>query len=328
MRALIFSCFILLSTLAYSQCNTWLYVDSIKSGIKIGDLGITGNHITVEAEFSRTTPYDPGYYGGDVVSKHRDPPDVNYLLRPNQAAITTTNGFYEVQSSCGIVLNKTYHIALVYDGDSLKFYRNGYLLSSRAASGDLIQNSHITTIGTTAYQPTPVPSDFIGYVNEVRIWNTARTKAELNQYMNILLPNPSTQTGLIAYYTFDSLINKQGNPSWNGNLIGSASIKNVNPNCSPFIPDSCGIIISNLLYYRSVQTGNWNDINTWETSPDSTFSFGIISPALAVPDSNNAHVVTVRKGNTVTITTNGTSRQIRVNSELIVKPGVNFIAKP
>ena len=52
---------------------------------------------------------------------------------------------------------------------------------------------------------------------------------------------PSTQPGLLGYYTFDNLLNKQGNAAFNGVINGTAVINTTNPNCA-FIADSCGTI--------------------------------------------------------------------------------------
>jgi gliding motility-associated-like protein len=164
-------------------------------------------------------------------------------LRPNHAYITTTNGFFATPDVCEIELNKTYHLAMVYDGTTLKYYRNGFLMSQVAASGNLFQNNYPTRIGlyTGAFL-----ENFLGYTNEVRIWNVARTQQQIRTYMSTSLPNPATQPGLMAYYTFDDLLNKQGNPLWNGTLTGAASINQFNPTCSSFTPDSCAILTCNL----------------------------------------------------------------------------------
>lgn len=61
--------------------------------------------------------------------------------------------------------------------------------------------------------------------------------------MNSALPNPTTQAGLLAYYTFDNLVNKQGNASFNGTLAGSASTNATNPQCT-FVVDTCAIAAS------------------------------------------------------------------------------------
>ena len=224
-----------------TSCSNWLSTPSWSSFASIGDLDIPGNQITVEANINRTQPYVAGGGNnteGDVVSKHTDPNDVNYLLRPNHAYITTTNGFFSTPDICDLELNRTHHVAMVYDGVTLKFYRNGFLLSQVAATGNLIQNDFPTQIGR--YAATIWNTQFLGYINEVRIWNVARTKAQIQSNMNSSLPNPASQTGLLAYYTFDNLLNKQGNATWNAALGGAASIGATNSNCN-FIIDSCGI---------------------------------------------------------------------------------------
>lgn len=226
-----------------SNCNNWLRLPTYQSYVRVGDLDIVGNQITVEAVFTRTTSYTGGQaWAGDLVSKHNTPSDVNYLLRPNGAEITTTNGYFNTPNICEIELNKTYHVAMTYDGATLKFYRNGFLMSSTPATGNMFQNNFQTRIGL--YDAIVNNTNFIGYINEVRIWNVVRTQAQIKSYMDISLPSPTTQGGLLAYYTFDNLTNKQGNPAWNGTLGGAASINQTNPTCS-FVADSCALLPCN-----------------------------------------------------------------------------------
>jgi gliding motility-associated-like protein len=228
---------VIINNCATLACNNWLSTPSNPSSVSMGQVNITGDKITVEANFNRTTPYSGGaLFAGDLVSKHKDPIDVNYLLRPNHAEITTTNGYFRTPDICEIELNKTYHVSLVYDGTTLKFYRNGFLMSQIAASGNLIQNNWETRVAY--YESQLFNTNFIGYINEVRIWNVARTQAQIKANMNSSLPNPTTQTGLVAYYTFNNLLNKQGNAAFNGTLNGGATINATNPNCS-FTPDTC-----------------------------------------------------------------------------------------
>ena len=227
------------------NCNNWLNTPSLNSTFNIGDLDVAGSHMTIEATFNRTTPYQPGGLQnseGDVVSKHNSPADVNYLLRPNHASITTSDGFFVTPDVCEIEINKTYHLAMVYDGTTLKFYRDGFLLSKIAATGTLFQNNWNTRFGL--YEPSFWQTQFIGYINEVRIWNVARTQAQIRSYMNTSLPSPTTQTGLLGYYTFDDLLNKQGNTLYNGVLTGAATINATNTNCA-FLADSCKIAVVN-----------------------------------------------------------------------------------
>ncbi len=217
-------------------CTNWLQLPSSPSFVSVGDLDVPGNQITVEAEINLTQSYPGGpSLGSDIVAKYADPSDANYLLRAQNAQVTTSDGFFQTPDVCRLQINKIYHVAMVYDGDSLKFYRNGFLMSEIHATGNLMQNNWLTQIGF--YQYAFYNTNFIGYINEVRIWNTARSQSEIQANMIGPLPTPTTQPGLLAYYSFNDLLNKQGNSAWNGTLSGSAVINASNPNC-PFTPDN------------------------------------------------------------------------------------------
>jgi gliding motility-associated-like protein len=248
------------------SCNNWLGVPSFPSFVQVGDLDVAGDQITVEAVFNRTTPYVGGpLFAGDLVSKHKDPVNVNYLLRPNSAEITTADGIYHITPPvCDIELNKVYHVAMVYDGVTLKFYRNGFLLSQVAVSGNLFQNDFPTQIGL--YNAELYNTNLIGYINEVRIWNVARSQAQIQAYMNTSLPAPATQPGLLAYYIFDDLVNKQGNPAWNGTLGGSAAILQTNPICNFVADNDCCPPISGTFTGNSICPGQTGMLTFHPTS--------------------------------------------------------------
>jgi gliding motility-associated-like protein len=298
MKQALFLC-LYLSTYSFGQvvpwtlatatpCDNWLYLPSQPSYVGVGDLDIPGNKLTVEAMFNRTTPYTGGSpFAGDVVSKHDTPADVNYLLRPNHAEITTTNGYFKTPDICEIQLNKIYHVAMVYDGSTLKFYRNGFLMSQVAATGNLIQNNWETRIGF--YEHQLYNENLIGYINDVRLWNVARTQTQIQASMNSPLPLPSSQTGLLAYYVFNDLTNKQGNPAWNGTLGGSASINSINTNCN-FIADSCAVSSNIINDYTPVLALNPCD-NKITVEDASAFNAGdtvlMIQMKGAIIDSSN-----------------------------------------
>ena len=277
------------------SCNNWLFTPSYPSYARAGDLDVSGNQITVEATYNRTFPFNSGVFPGHLVSKHTDVSNVNYSLFPNGCAITTTNGYKSTFENCGLSLTKTYHVAMVYDGSFLKFYRNGFLLSQVACTGNMITNDLLTTIAQYAGSNT-LDEQFLGYVNEVRIWNVARTQAQIQTYMNSSLPSPTTIPGLRGYYTFDNLLNKQGNAAFNATLVGPSTINATNPNCT-FVADSCAVIpppstgISNIINdYTPVLA--LNPCNNNLTVEDATrFNIGdtvlIIQMKGAVIDSTN-----------------------------------------
>src|SRR5258705_4245534 len=103
-------------------CNDWLSTPSEPANVTVGDLDITGNQLTVEVNFNRTAPVNPAGGYGFLVSKHTGPGNINYALWPNGCAISTaTSGDHLIYENCPIQLNKTYHVAMVYDGVTLKF---------------------------------------------------------------------------------------------------------------------------------------------------------------------------------------------------------------
>ena len=218
-----------------NSCDSWLFTKENPSAVKVGDLDIIGNKITVECVFN-ALPTSAAH----LVTKHTGMEDINYALSVNGAEIKTANdGYVRLDVACETSFNETYHVAMVYDGASLKFYRDGYLLRQIPCSGNLRNNNIITTIGNVDEGNGNFPNEqFVGYINEVRIWNKVRTQSEIRQFMNATLPNPTTQAGLKGYYVFNDLINKQGNAAFNGTLSGSAIINQTNPQCG-FVPDSC-----------------------------------------------------------------------------------------
>jgi gliding motility-associated-like protein len=228
---------------AQLSCNNWLNTPLQGSYVDIGDLGISGDRLTIEANFIADFSSTTLGYGQALVSKHTSPGDCNFVLRADVAQISTsTNGLVNVFSPCSFTPNKIYHVAMVYDGIELKFYQNGFLVASAPQSGPMINNTLNTRIGAKA-GGSSFFENLLGNINEVRIWNIARTQAELRTYMNTSLPNPTTQAGLLAYYTFDNLINKQGNATYNGTLNGSATINSTVTNCN-YVADSCPVIIT------------------------------------------------------------------------------------
>jgi hypothetical protein len=291
------------STLVKAQigCNNWFSMPpnpTINDRVKLGNISVITNQITVEASFY--CPLDVtngGTSSLNLVSKHENPGHINYLLRTTTAEIGTTTGFYKLQL-CDFVPRKINHAAMVYNGSTLRYYRNGFLVGIMPASGNLQPNSLITTLGNQAGINN---EPFQGFINEVKIWNVARTQAQIKQYMNTTLPNPTTQVGLLAYYRFNSLTNLQGNTAYNGVQNGGATINNTIPNCN-FIADStckgvcprdtsiiagkCFNINTQLSYYvRSGSTYSW--------SPSTGLNSTTIQAPTTSVNTNTTYVVTI-----------------------------------
>ena len=85
-----------------------------------------------------------------------------------------------------------YHIATAFDGNTFKLFVNGLeVKSSSNFKGEIPVQNPIEFLG----------ADFLGKMDEVRIWDIARTQSEIHSTMNQKLTG--NETGLIAYYPMD-----------------------------------------------------------------------------------------------------------------------------
>lgn len=206
---------------AHSQC---LQLTANTQWVNLGDLDVPGNQITVEALINRQS-------GTNVVSKHTDPANVNYLLRPTTFEITTGATFHLMTNPYTLQNNTWYHIAGVYNGSSIIYYVNGCPVIQQPASGNMAQQNLSTAIGNIS--TSPYAEQFIGMIDEVRIWNIARTQAEIAANMNDL-PNPTTYPNLRAYYKFSNNLLNSANASFNGTAMGPISYGAEPPIIAPF----------------------------------------------------------------------------------------------
>lgn len=124
----------------------------------------------------------------------------------------------QVLSSATPTLNTWQHVAGVWDGSVSKIYVNGVLSGTFATTIPSLNNpANNVWIGANT-----VPENFTGNIDEVRIWNTARTQCEVNTYMNCEIP--ATATGLIANYHFNQGFDSNPNPSVTSLTDASGSV--------------------------------------------------------------------------------------------------------
>ncbi|MBI5805361.1 T9SS type A sorting domain-containing protein [candidate division TA06 bacterium] len=108
------------------------------------------------------------------------------------------SSYFDVTSTTSLITNTWYHVAVTYDGTNVKWYINGNLDKTSAASAVLTPTADSMLIGrnnsTSTYQ-------FFGSLDRFRIWNYARSQAEIQASMNSVI-TPGT-SGLVAQYTFN-----------------------------------------------------------------------------------------------------------------------------
>ncbi len=93
------------------------------------------------------------------------------------------------------------HAAATYDGSTWRLYLNGWLESERPEGAVPQQNSVQMFALGTALNTNGDPDGYLaGIVDEVRVWNVARTRAEILETINARLPSAP---GLIGRWGFE-----------------------------------------------------------------------------------------------------------------------------
>jgi Ca2+-binding RTX toxin-like protein len=103
-----------------------------------------------------------------------------------------------VSTTSGINFGQWHHVAGVYTGSQMLLYIDGVLVASTAASGAVPTNNYEFRIGEDAQYPGRT---FHGFMDEVRVWNVARTQSQIQSNMNGSVAGNST--GLIGYWQFN-----------------------------------------------------------------------------------------------------------------------------
>lgn len=95
------------------------------------------------------------------------------------------------------------HIATTYDGNTLQVFVNGVNVSTTNTISTVPQR--IAPVFLASFKRTSDPTEpqgGAGAIDEVRVWNIARTQEEIQQAM--LSQLDSEEAGLVAYWTFDN----------------------------------------------------------------------------------------------------------------------------
>jgi hypothetical protein len=96
--------------------------------------------------------------------------------------------------------NNWHHVAFIRNGMQMLAYKDGQLVASlNTTSVEDVNNTANLGIGTGACSSfLPGGGFFTGSLDEVRIWNTARTATDIQNNMNAQLAG--TETGLVGYW--------------------------------------------------------------------------------------------------------------------------------
>ncbi|HEY6229278.1 MAG TPA: LamG domain-containing protein, partial [Verrucomicrobiae bacterium] len=129
---------------------------------------------------------------------------------------------HDVSTRRIVVTNTWYHLAGVIGKEGMKLYLNGWLIDSNDYTGGFEKAlpTALFRIGETVSIKDP-PAAFEGMIDEVRLWNTARSVDEIRANLHRRLTG--NETNLIALWNFDDDTAKDRGPNgWHGAFRGKA----------------------------------------------------------------------------------------------------------
>ncbi len=181
-----------------STTNNALDFDGVDDQLQLVELNPAGTSFTKEAWVYATAT------------------NCNHIVTSRYASFWFYNGYlragnnnnhYVVRDNTVFPVNTWVHVAVTYDAatSTMVLYRNGVAvdtepLSPVNAGGTLLIGNHPTT---TCY--------FAGQMDEVRVWNYARSQAEIQSVMSTELNPPVA--GMVGYYPFNDGVADGNNTS-------------------------------------------------------------------------------------------------------------------
>lgn len=182
----------------YTTPGNALNFDGINDYVTIPDvnaLDLTTNY-TLEA-WIRPTSFTNS---AGIISKSQTNTSAGYYLGLSNTSPFTGLTFDGLQTANGILEEgKWYHIAAIKEGTTRSLFINGELVTLSGTAITTAANTQVLTIGVHNLQ---TPRYFTGSIDEVRIWNTARSISSIKEFMFNTISN--TTNNLVEYYNFDN----------------------------------------------------------------------------------------------------------------------------
>jgi len=221
-------CFLILlmfgSLKTFSQAGAAIKFDGAGDLVDLGSALTSslngGNSITIEA-WVNTTTNSGGH--GPILGNYNtnNTAGLSFLLRRENGhhVFWVGNGaIYPTVSLNTSTLNVWTHLACVWNGTIATIYVNGVQTASTAPAMTTMQTNSNTNVYIGS---APLTSEhFNGMIDEVRIWNVARTRCQINTYKNCEIP--TNAPGLLVNYHFNQGI-ANGNNSAVTTLTDAAS---------------------------------------------------------------------------------------------------------
>jgi hypothetical protein len=198
------------------------------------------NAITLELWFKAASFYGQNGAVNSLLRKNVEAGRENFFLRFRtlwgKPIIEMSCASQTLQARHDFETNTWYHLAGTYDGKEMKAFVNGVAVGSQRFSDPIAIDDSDLIIGK-GDPDYSMGEYFQGDLDEIRIWNVARSPEDIRAAMNKRLTGK--QPGLVVNWTFDDGTAKDF--STNGNngvldgeaqVVGAASFETPPPNSS------------------------------------------------------------------------------------------------
>jgi hypothetical protein len=168
------------------------------------DLNLSQGNMTVEAWVRPSLVNGTWHW---VLCKGNNNDNLDFLFGldyTNRFFFQTRNLINPLLAGGEVIPNQWYHIAGVQDVDAgmIRIYVNGEPAGSKVLQGSGVSSDSPLFIGgRNLFGSGKSGEGFIGLIDEVRIWNTARSAADIKG--NIYRRLSGQEPGLIGYWRFD-----------------------------------------------------------------------------------------------------------------------------
>lgn len=174
-------------SLDFDGSNDYVFVSN-NSAFNFG-----GSSFTIEA-WIKVNSFTKDWQA--LITKGEDAWRIHRYVNTNYIAFGTAGSpSNDLVSTISVNDGKWHHIAAVYDGSQKRLYIDGVLDNSYTKSGISFNTADPVWIGNNYGSQS---RHWHGNIDEVRIWNTARTAEQIRQNMFQQLSN--SETNLLAYY--------------------------------------------------------------------------------------------------------------------------------
>ena len=174
--------------------------------------------------FSRVLEFGAGYHSVSLFN-HSTNSDLRFNIYPRFAKSEPKWMFTAIARGL-LRSNEWMHIAAVSGSGGMKLYANGRLVAQHTNTMTFadIEAAQTNLLGRGLARG-PTDRDFRGEIDEVRVWDHARSLAQIRDHMFKRLNG--TEEGLTHLWSFDDGTAKDSGPqAHHGKLIGKARISN------------------------------------------------------------------------------------------------------